>query len=131
MWVLSGCLAVMGSLVGIIFWLTHAKIDNIKADVAEKLSAHKTSVEAVTQRCEEESKGELMKNDRDHREFWQQLKEMDKARELHCISRMEYEKDNKHTYDAIVELKDFMKAVNKNITELNNLMVAHMAKDNK
>ena len=114
MWVLSGISGVITTLIGIIFYFTHSKIDGAYA----RIDSH-----------EEEVKGEMMKNDRDHREFWQQFKEAAKDRESHCISRTEYEKDIKHTADSITEMKGFMKDMSENMKTMSNLIIKHMAKD--
>ena len=107
MWVLSGVSGVISGLILIIYKAIHKRIDD----------------------HEEEVKGEMMKNDRDHKEFWQQFKEAAKERETHCISRAEYEKDIKHTADSITEMKGFMKDMSENMKTMSNLIIKHMAKD--
>lgn len=114
MWILSGASGVISALILLVVKFTHSKIDGAYLQM---------------ERHKEEVKGEFMKNDRDHQAFWQQFKESDKDREAHCITRTEYEKDIKHTADTILELKGFMKSINENMTQMNNLMIAHMAKD--
>ena len=109
MWLFSGASAIISGLIGLVLYL-------VKADISE---------------YKQEVKGDFIKNDHDHEAMWKLHKEANETREVKCISRIEYEKDIKHTAEAILEMKSFTKEVNENMKSLNDLMLKHMARDNR
>ena len=100
-------LGVISTLVGIIFWFTHAKIDKNTAAIKD---------------YKEEVKDDLMKNDVEHAKFWDLHNKADETRQDKYISRIEYEKDLKHISDAVTRIEGYTQITTKLLTE-------HMGKD--
>ena len=104
-------LGVIGTLIAAVFWVTHSKIDNNAKTLDKKIESHKQEV-----------KGDFMKNDRDHKEFWDLHNKADETRQEKCISRIEYEKDLKHISDAVTRIEGYTQITTK-------LLMEHMGKD--
>ena len=130
-WSLATLIGIIGTLIGIIFWALHEKIDSTKENIEGQIENYKKEVSGNLKGYREIVNGEFMKNDRDHLEFWKLHKEAREDREERCISRIEHEKDIKTIVENLTEVKGNQKLVINTLQELTIKVTTHMAKDSK